>query len=369
MNFLFLNSSKAWGGNEKWTYMATHALAKETNVYLAYQNETLGNRFHLQKFKLPFLGEFDLYTIFRLIFIVKKNNIDILIPTKRKDYMIAGIVSRLCGKKNILRLGIVRHLKGWHQNLVYNKLADGIIVNAKVIKDHLLKSKFMKEEKIAVIYNGLDIEELDRIALNNSSQNKPFPFLISAMGTLSRRKRFDLLLKAFAQFLRTSQAKDAGLIIIGDGNQKESLKTLANTLKINNKVIFTGFLINPYYYLKLSDIFVSTSQNEGISNSLLEAGYLKNAIITTATGGIEEIIINGENGYLIENNNIDQLSQLLLQLYNNPLLKTKLAENFHKTVAEKFSIEKMKKEIIQFCSEKLYNLPSVSNGGIKKNEL
>jgi glycosyltransferase involved in cell wall biosynthesis len=352
MNFLFLNSSDAWGGNEKWTHMAAHAIAKEHNVFLAYQKDILGNRFTIDKFKLPFWSEIDLYTISRVVSLVRENKIEVLIPTKQKDYMIAGIASKICGTKNILRLGIVRRLKSWHQNIVYNKLPDGIIVNAHRIKDALLEAKFMRAEKIAVIYNGLDLEKLKNTSPDEGTLKKPFPFLISAMGTLTRRKGFDFLLKGFAHFLSISHAEDAGLIIIGDGSGMDTLKMLANSLNITERVIFTGFLEAPYPYLGMSDIFAMTSKNEGISNSLLEAAYLKNALISTISGGIEEIIEHGGNGYLIEYGDVTQLAQCFIELYSNQSRKIELAEKAHQTVSSTFSLEKMKNEIIRFCTER-----------------
>ena len=142
MNLLFLNSSRSkWGGGgEKSILLATKALNAHQTV-LAYRNEEVGMHFDIPKYKLPFLNEADLYTIARLIKIVKKHKIDVIIPSMRKDYAIAGVVSRICGVKNVLWLGTTLDLKNkWIYSLVFNIMADGIIVNAKKIKDTLLLS-------------------------------------------------------------------------------------------------------------------------------------------------------------------------------------------------------------------------------------
>jgi hypothetical protein len=137
MNILFLNSSRSkWGGgNEKSILLATKALRDHKTV-LAYRNEQVGVHFNITKYKLPFLNEADLYTIAKLIVIIKQHNIDVVIPSMRKDYAIAGIVSRICGIRNVLWLGTTLDLKNkWIYNLVFNLMADGIIVNAQKKRD------------------------------------------------------------------------------------------------------------------------------------------------------------------------------------------------------------------------------------------
>ncbi len=349
MKFLFLNSAGIWGGNEKWTHMAATSLAKEHSVYLAYKNEVVGERYTIEKIKLPFRFSFDPVSIIPLISFIRKNKIDVLIPTKKRDYVIAGITARQCGIINIVRLGIVRKLgRNPYKNFVYNKLTHGIIVNAQVIKDVLLQSPFMSGEKIRVIYNGLDIDALESNSKSYSISAKPFPFLVSTVGRVSRRKGIDIILKIFSIFLKRTQSSDAGLMIIGTGDRLDEYKKLAHDLGISEKVIFTGYLDNPYPYLKLSDVYLTASQNEGISNSLLEALYFKNAVITTRAGGAGDIIEDRQSGMLLKNNDINAGVENLIELYSDEMLRTSLGVEAQKVVLDNFSLQRMTSEIIQF---------------------
>ena len=353
MRLLFLNSAKDWGGNEKWTYLAARSLSEDHDVYLAYRMDFLGNRFdfELEKFKLPFFFEFDLLTIFKIISIIKNKKIDILIPTKRKDYVLAGLTAKICRKKNILRLGIVRDLKNsWYNNLVYNKLADGVIVNAKYIKEVLIKSKFMKAEKIRVIYNGLDLDKLKEAVSKDNSQEKG-SFIISSMGRITKVKGFEYLIRGFKHFLSVTNAQNAELLIIGEGDYLHSLKDLVRSLNISNKVNFSGFLKDPYPFLTLSKVFIMISKNEGISNALLEGMYLKNAVISTPVGGTREVINDGRNGVLLNTINVKKLGELILEFYQNPTKRKKFADEAHKTVSKKFSLARMKGEIENYFKE------------------
>ena len=140
MNFLFLNSARTWGGNEKWVRLAATSLQTEHQSYLAYRSPIVGNNIPVKQYMLPFRHEADLSTLASLVRLVYRHKIDVLIPTKRKEYVLAGIVSMICGCSNILRLGIVRDLSGKpFQAFVFNRLADGVIVNAEPVKEKLLE--------------------------------------------------------------------------------------------------------------------------------------------------------------------------------------------------------------------------------------
>ena len=353
MNTLFLNSAKSWGGNEHWTALAAHGLAGRNEVYLAYRNENIGQRFKITKRPLPFLNELDVYTIFRLIYLVKKWEIDIVIPTKRKDYVLAGLAAKVTGIKNVIRLGIERQLKNtWVNRLVYNSLCNGIIVNAESIKDKLKSFDFISPGKICVIYNGVDFPTIREKAIQKNGFIKPFDFTIVAMGELSRRKGFDLLLKAFSIIKKKIRSGiSCGVLIIGAGPEKQNLEKLAHQLEINENVVFTGFLENPYPLIAESDIFVHTSKQEGIPNAMLEAMALKRPVITAEFGAAREVIQNGSNGYVLEHANTNELADRLTELINNQNNRETIAtEGFH-SVNKIFSKEKMIHKIEEFCSQ------------------
>lgn len=262
-----------------------------------------------------------------------------------------GIAAKVCSCLNILRLGIVRDLKNSPvQSFIFNRLVDGVIVNVEPIKKQLLDSGFKKPEKIRIIYNGLNKQEIAELA-GRQTVNLPFDFTVSAMEELSPRKGFDMLIRGFALFLEISGAKNTGLVIIGEGASKEALQKLAHSLKIDNKVIFTGFLENPFPYLVNSRIFAMASINEGISNALLEAIYLNNAPIITRAGGATEVITDGENGFLVPYGDEEQLTLTMKKLFTDRSLTKNIALKARQKVIEQFSIEHMNKKIENFCKE------------------
>lgn len=351
MNILLINSARTWGGTEKWARMATDVLSEEHKTILVYRREIVGSKFGIPKYRLPLSSHIDLYSLVKLVRIIQKEKIEILIPTKRKDYALVGIAAKLCGIRNILRLGIDRKLTiPLIHKIIYHDLTDGLIVNAEKTRRSLLQTPFMADKDIRVIYNGLDTSliDSDREPL---LPEKPAEFLVSAMGILTKRKGFDFLIRSFARFLSANPSSDAALIIIGKGPKQEELQSLATELGISEKVVFTGFLDKPFAWLKQSDVFALTSTNEGISNALLEAMYLHNAPVSTYAGGSAEAITDGHNGFLLDYGNEQKLAEILTHLYRNPDMRESIATRASERVREQFSLQAMKKGVTAFLEE------------------
>jgi glycosyltransferase involved in cell wall biosynthesis len=352
VNFLFTNSARVWGGNEKWTQLAVHALAEKHNVLFVYRDETIGRRFTVPKFKLPFLSEIGPVTLHKLVNLIRLHRIDVIIPTKRKDYTLAGIASRMTGRANILRLGIERDLQNrFLNNLVYNKFSDGIIVNASIVKETLLRSSYMDREKIKVIHNGLDMDVLDTASTDSLHLRERYKFVVSSVGRITRVKRIDILVESFRNFLAITNARDALLVIIGDGESLPSVRRQVIERGIADSVLITGYIENPYSYVRESDVFIITSEKEGISNAMLEAMYLGSLVVSTPAGGAPEVIRSGENGFLINFDDISSLTSLLVELYKYPEKKEKLVSRARETVLTEFRIERMIEDIEEFVRE------------------
>jgi glycosyltransferase involved in cell wall biosynthesis len=351
MKLLFMNSARTWGGTEKWTKLASETIRKdrEHETFLAYRRDTIGRRFSMQKFRLPCTSHIDLYTLFRLVLIIRREKIDVIIPTKRKDYLIAGIAARFCGIACILRLGIERRLRvPFFHRLIYHILPHGIIVNADKIRQSLLLSPFMKRERIKVIHNGVDTLNIDMLA--RVPVQKPFQWLVVSAGILTDRKGFDFLLRGFAMFARNHPSADPGLVIMGEGPKKEELRKLAEELGIGKRTVFTGFIENPYPCMAAADVIAMTSQNEGIANALLEGMYLGNVPVSTFAGGSEELVRNGRNGFLVEFGNTEKLAEIFHELFENRECRKNMASAARETILSSYSLDTMRQEILDFCT-------------------
>ena len=137
------------------------------------------------------------------------------------------------------------------------------------------------------------------------------PLLVTA-GRAYQGKRWDILLHAFAKMVKTHAAE---LVLCGDGPQLKVLRTQARRLNLNHCVHFLGFCNNPFPILAQADMFILSSEAEGLPNALIEAqGMGLCAVATRCAFGPEEIVAHGETGLLTAVNDSDALARAMASL-------------------------------------------------------
>lgn len=212
-----------------------------------------------------------------------------------------------------------------------------VAVSAGVAKE-MAKLSFMDENEITVINNP--------VIKINAATSYNFPDLfkeegllkILSIGTLSKAKRHDLLLRAFSKL----EIDRSVLCILGDGPQRNELESLINDLNIKNRVLMPGFIINPSPWYSKSDLFVLSSDYEGFGNVIVEA--LDHGIPVVATDcpyGPREILANGKYGTLVPVGDVDALSAAI----ESDLLKEHDREKL-KFRAQQFSVDRIANQYI-----------------------
>lgn len=145
----------------------------------------------------------------------------------------------------------------------------------------------------AVIGNFIDEVALDAYRRRLDHQG-PYRFVF--VGSLSRRKRPDLVIRGAAALQTEGCAVEVD--IVGAGGLRQSLERLANALHLRDKVRFRGHVTDPYPIVASADCMVLPSHAEGVSRALLEALFLGVPCVTRDVDGVSEVISEGENGFL-----------------------------------------------------------------------
>lgn len=158
----------------------------------------------------------------------------------------------------------------------------------------------VKKEKVHAIMNPVITPDLSTLASEEVSHEwfKPGqPPVIIAIGRLTSQKDFPTLLRAFAL---VKQKQPARLIILGEGEDRTKLESLASQLSLTNDVRLPGYSPNPYKYLKRAAVFVLSSTFEGLPTVLIEALALGIPVVSTdCQSGPDEILENGKWGDLV----------------------------------------------------------------------
>lgn len=230
-------------------------------------------------------------------------------------------------------------------NLIFRKRL--FLSDSKGI-ENITKKKF-PFLKVKTIYNTVKIiEEVEQ------KIDIEFPYIV----TISRMdkanvKQIDVLLECFAK--SELPQNNFKLIIIGSGERQSEMEKLAKQLEVANQVVFTGFLENPYHYLKNAFFTTLTSKYEGLGIVLIESLMLGTPVVSyNCETGPNEIIINEENGLLVDNQNKIAFIEAMNRMINEPELYQKLKSNAVKSV-EKFSIHQIKYEWEKFLNKEIIN--------------
>ncbi|MGC9080072.1 glycosyltransferase [Sulfurihydrogenibium sp.] len=177
-------------------------------------------------------------------------------------------------------------------------------------------------KNIQIIENFVDVEDLERKALEEKVNLEGFSFL--AAGRLSDDKGFDTLIKAF----KIANIKDSKLFILGEGSKKRELMNLVEKLDLKGKVEFLGFKKNPFPYIKACDVFVTSSRREAFPMATLEAMALKKTVIST---NVVPFATDGYNSLVVPVDNVEALAKSMVKIYKDKNLRETLSENAYQT--------------------------------------
>ena len=217
------------------------------------------------------------------------------------------------------------------------RFVNTIISQSNYMKKSLVsKFRMLTKDKVIVIKNLVDFSVID----NNLDEDfKPNYNYLVYVGRLSPEKNIIQIIKAFNIIKNRTKYK---LLLIGDGDQYDEIKDVIQNLHLEKKVLMIGFQSNPYKYIYNSSGLILFSSYEGFPNVVLEAMYCKIPTIISDFDGATELVIHKKNGFIVKRNNINILSDQILEMINNKNLSKKIITNAYDFVL-KLNNESIKK--------------------------
>lgn len=211
-----------------------------------------------------------------------------------------------------------------------------VITVSNSAKQKLVNSG-IPEDLIEVIPNGVEIEKYNEVKVEKSDKPR-----VIYIGRLIKYKHVDDLLVAFSKL-----DLDAELYIVGDGPERKNLEALAEKLKINKKITFTGFVNEQkkIELLKSSHVLVLPSSTEGFGIVVVEAWASHTAVIVSNIPALQELVDKGRTGLLFKLGEVDDLRDKLEQLLKDKNLQNELSNNGYDIVKEKFNWNKVANEV------------------------
>lgn len=353
------NTTISWGGGEKWHFEVASKLFDEGYdiVVVAHKKSVLYRK--LQATKVPckcisasnlsFLNPIKIFRIFKLL---RNEHINTVIFNLSRDVKVGGIAAKLAHIPNIIyRRGSAIPLKDSIFNrFIFSKIINNIIANSEETKRTINQNNpnLFPTSKIVTIYNGLDINQYD---LNATPIYKKVnnEFIIGNLGRLVEQKNQKCLVDVAVRL--KDKIGNFKFLIGGDGPLKSEIEQYATSKNVRDCFVFAGFIENPSAFMNAINIFVLSSKWEGFGFVLAEAMLFKKPIVAFDISSNNELVVEGETGYLVPPYDTELFAQRIAELYNSVDNMHILGDNGHKRVHNEFTIERTILNVKQYLKE------------------
>lgn len=192
------------------------------------------------------------------------------------------------------------------------KKCDALVAQTEEMRQQMIEAYRLASEKVVTIYNPID-KVLIKDSLKDTVNMDSHYCNYLAVGRIAPQKDYITLLKAFV--IVRKQQPDSRLYFVGKAaeNYKELLDQLICEYQLQDWVFFEGFQVNPFKYIEAADVFVLSSEYEGLPNVLIEAMYLAKPVVATrCIPFVQQIVKEGINGYTTEVGDYESFAEKML---------------------------------------------------------
>lgn len=346
MHVLHLDEQRTWRGGEQqasWLIRGLVASGHEVTIVARPESAFIQSDhggLSIKRIAMALRSEFDVWSAWRIAKIVNDSGVDILHAHTSHAHSIACIARVLAGTGKVVvsrRVGFTpkdNPINRWKY-----KLPDKFISVSEMV-NHVLAEFGVAESKREMVYSSIDLRTLDVEPLTRSELGVPesAPLLVSA-GALVGHKDIHNLVSAIPAVLQAYP--DAQLLIAGEGELRGTIEQHIEDLGLVESVALLGHRTDVPRLVRAADVYVSSSWSEGLGTSLLEALGCQVPVVATVAGGVPEMVINGETGYLVPNRDSNALSASIIEALGNPEKAREMAKNGRRLVEDKFIVERM----------------------------
>lgn len=223
---------------------------------------------------------------------------------------------------------------------------DKIVCISDAEKESALREKICKPSKLQVIYNGIDLEEIEKTTPMSRAQLgiPEGAFVIGMVGRLSKQKAPDTFVKA-AKLIK-EKIPNAFFLMVGDGELRDQIENLISQYDLGSSFLITGWVDNSTAYMKIMNVGMLLSRWEGFGLVLPEYMACGIPIVATNVDAIPNIVKDGVNGMLVNKDSFVGVQKVCTGLKNDTELKDRIIASAKSMVRNKFGAKRVAKESI-----------------------
>lgn len=286
--------------------------------------------------------------ILNLFRYIRKNKPDIIHTQLETSDILGNIIARVLGIPSVCTLHTLiapsnkrtSRLRKLIHRISLQLFCNKVIAVSNITRRHFIQLG-MKPEKLITLYNGIDISKFNSTHSLTTQRKSLFnlnhdDIVLITVAVLREPKGIQYMIHALPSLL--NKFSNAYYIIVGDGEYRQSLEELAQTMGLADRVRFLGYQENIPSLLSASDLFVFPTLNDALPTVLLEAMAAGLPVVATNVGGVPEIIVHEKNGLIMPPANISSLVHACDRLLSDRELANQMKEAGRETVTKRFNI-------------------------------
>ncbi len=366
MKILYSCLSKSWGGMEMVTLTGIKQLLKyNIQVELLCADESRlqieANNLGIIIHPLKSIKTLNPFSILKTTSILRSGNYDLIHSHASKDLWF--VVPTLKILKNKIPLVFTKHVgsfiikKDALHNWLYNRVTKAIAISS-IIKKNLLDTTSLSQDKIKIVFNGVDLhkfdrEKADRKKLRSELNISDDIILIGMAARFSPGKGHEEFLSSANEL--NNKYLNLYFVIVGEASHGEDeysnkIKQLAKDYNLNN-LAFLGYRSDMPDVLAAMDIFVFPSHAEAFGLALIEAMAMAKPSVSAGSDGVLDITIDNETGLFFKPKNANDLTERLALLISDQDKRKILGDNAVKRVKDNFDLELVTQQTIKLYKE------------------
>ncbi|HPU84427.1 MAG TPA: glycosyltransferase [Candidatus Latescibacteria bacterium] len=235
-------------------------------------------------------------------------------------------------------------------NWLTRRYAARLVAVGEEVRATILKERWMEPDRVVLHRNAIDVSEF------RPKHHQPSPdgaYIVGTVGRMEAPKAQEVFLEAVARV--RAGYPNVKAVIAGDGRLRSHLEGVRSRLGLDTAATFLGSVTRKDIpgLLNTFDVFVLSSDWEGLPLALLEAAASGLPVVATDVGGVHEIVQNGKNGWLVEPGNVEQLARRIGALLSDVEMRERFGRQARAFVETEFDITRLARETAALYREVL----------------
>lgn len=346
MRIVAHNGARIWGGAERATVLLLRGLADRGHDVMLLCNTKLVAEHAIAR-GVPaqicvIAGDLSLHHAFRLSRVLKKLEPDVFIIGTFKKLFLASLGARFAHvPRTVARVGLETDTpRSWKYRKAIGSWVDGVVVNAQRMSKPFIDLSGFDASKVRVIWNGVRPPQPrhEAGAVRRELGLSDDAFVIGTVSRLAKQKRIDRLIDVVALL------PNVQCVVAGDGTRRKTLEEYMDQKGVADRVHFLGERDDAADVIDALDVFVVSSDTEGLSNAMLEAMSRGRPVVSTPVSGADDALggdtINSPAGIVTEFTQ-QSIADAIAQLRDDPPGRAALGNSARERAQTRFSLDQM----------------------------